>query len=52
MDILIKKTVSRLQVIQNMNSKPKENLFNIVDEEIHDLNTEVLCWVRFSFVHM
>ena len=34
-----KKTVNRLQEIQNMDSKSKDNLFNIVDAVIRDYKT-------------
>ena len=34
-----KKTVSRLQEIQNMDSKSKDNLFNIIDAVIRDYKT-------------
>ena len=35
-----KKTVSRLQEIQSMDSKSKDNLFNIIDAVIRDYKTQ------------
>lgn len=43
--LLIKKTVSRLQEIQIMDSKSKDNLFNIIDAVICDYKIQkaMLC---------
>lgn len=35
-----KKTVARLQEIQNMDFKSKDNLFNIIDAVIRDYKTQ------------